>query len=125
MRFAEPVISATLPCMFMTKVAIITGASRGIGLAIARRLHQEGANVALCARSSIEDLGKERSMAVAMDIRDSRNVEAGVGRILERERTHCVLKILPSRVIAIEGEPCGETGAMCQQRSQRAGVEGA
>ena len=70
--------------MFMNKVAIITGASRGIGLAIARRLHQEGANVALCARSSIEDLGRERSIAVAMDIRDPKNVETGVRRILDR-----------------------------------------
>lgn len=32
------------------KVALVTGASRGIGLAIARRLGQMGARVAICAR---------------------------------------------------------------------------
>lgn len=33
------------------KVAIVTGASRGIGLAIARRLLAEGARLAICARN--------------------------------------------------------------------------
>ncbi len=35
------------------KVALITGASRGIGLAIARAYLQEGAAVALCARDAV------------------------------------------------------------------------
>ena len=34
-----------------SKVAIVTGGTRGIGLAIARRLLSEGANVAICGRS--------------------------------------------------------------------------
>ena len=34
------------------QVALVTGASRGIGLAIARRLGQMGARVAICARDS-------------------------------------------------------------------------
>src|SRR5438132_14132268 len=89
MRFAEPVISATLPSMFMNKVAIITGASRGIGLAIARKLRNDGASVALCARS-IDSLKKhqeemgDRSLAVAMDIRDQKNVEEGTLRVVDR-----------------------------------------
>jgi NAD(P)-dependent dehydrogenase (short-subunit alcohol dehydrogenase family) len=68
----------------MNKVAIITGASRGIGRAIAKKLYQEGASVALCARSAIEDFPQERSMAVAMDVRDQKSVDSGIGRIVDR-----------------------------------------
>lgn len=73
----------------MNKVAIITGASRGIGLAIARRLQNDGVSVALCARSA-ESLKKheaemgDRALAVVMDIREQKNVEAGVRRIVDR-----------------------------------------
>jgi len=70
--------------MFMNKVAIITGASRGIGFAIARKLHQDGANVALCARSPIRDFPPERSLALTMDIRDPKSVDAGIRRIVDR-----------------------------------------
>ncbi len=72
------------------RVAIITGASRGIGLAIAKRFHQAGAHVALCARSfdmlkrHEEMLGRDRAMAVAMDIRDSQIVAQGMRQIVQR-----------------------------------------
>jgi ketoreductase len=75
--------------MFMDKVAIITGASRGIGLAIAKKLRTDGARVALCARS-IDALKRhqsemgDQSLAVAMDIRDQKNVEEGIRRIVDR-----------------------------------------
>ncbi len=73
----------------MNKVAIITGASRGIGLAIARKLWNDGAHVALCARS-IDSLRKhqaemgDRALAVPMDIRDQKNVEQGIQRVADR-----------------------------------------
>ncbi len=76
--------------MFINKVAIITGASRGIGLAIAQRLHSEGAAVVLCGRSAdalkrhASELGDERALAVPMDIRDERSVQAGAQRITDR-----------------------------------------
>jgi 3-oxoacyl-[acyl-carrier protein] reductase len=38
--------------MLANQVALVTGASRGIGLAIARRLGQMGARVSLCARNA-------------------------------------------------------------------------
>ena len=68
----------------MNRVAIITGASRGIGRSIAKKLYDEGANVALCARSPIQDFPQERSLAVKMDVRDEKNVEAGIRRIVDR-----------------------------------------
>ncbi len=51
------------------KTAIIPGASRGIGAAVARLLHQRGANVGLASRSG-DDLGLERAVAAACDVRD-------------------------------------------------------
>jgi NAD(P)-dependent dehydrogenase (short-subunit alcohol dehydrogenase family) len=70
--------------MSINKVAIITGASRGIGRAIALKLHEEGVNVALCARSPIQDFPQERSLAVTMDVRDQKSVDAGIRRIVDR-----------------------------------------
>jgi 3-oxoacyl-[acyl-carrier protein] reductase len=61
------------------KAAIVTGGSRGIGLAIAKTLADEGARVAICARSADEvdravaDL-KERSgdaFGMAVDVTDT------------------------------------------------------
>jgi len=70
--------------MSINKVAIITGASRGIGRAIALKLHDEGVSVALCARSPIQDFPQERSLAVTMDVRDQESVDAGIRRIVDR-----------------------------------------
>ena len=51
------------------KTAVITGASRGIGAALARMLHDRGANLGLASRSG-DDLGLDRVVARPCDVRD-------------------------------------------------------
>ena len=51
------------------KTAVITGASRGIGAAVARQLHERGVNLGLASRSG-DDLGLEGVVAEPCDVRD-------------------------------------------------------
>ena len=51
------------------RVALITGASRGIGAAIARQLSAEGVALGLASRSG-DDLGLPNALAMATDVRD-------------------------------------------------------
>ncbi len=50
------------------KVALVTGASGGIGAAVARKLHQAGASVGLLSRRG-DDLGLERGLGIVCDVR--------------------------------------------------------
>jgi 3-oxoacyl-[acyl-carrier protein] reductase len=51
------------------KVAVITGASRGIGAAVARALHVRGVKLGLASRSG-DDLGLDSVVAQPCDVRD-------------------------------------------------------
>lgn len=66
------------------RVAVVTGASRGIGLAIARALAAAGARVAMLARSAapLSDAAREiGALAVPCDIADERAVLEAVKRV--------------------------------------------
>jgi 3-oxoacyl-[acyl-carrier protein] reductase len=71
------------------RVAIVTGAARGIGAATAARLAREGFTVAVCdldeaaCAGTVEAIEKDggRALAVGVDVADSAKVSAAVERI--------------------------------------------
>ena len=74
------------------KTAIVTGASRGIGAAIAQRLCEAGTNVVLCSRSaeSVAQIGDTlrgkgySTYAMAADISEKADVEALIEKTIEQ-----------------------------------------
>jgi short-subunit dehydrogenase len=71
------------------KVAIVTGASSGIGLSVARLFVARGARVALVARTAatlheaVEAIG-EGAFAFPLDVQDLAGLEALPGRVVDR-----------------------------------------
>lgn len=81
------------------KTMFISGASRGIGLAIAKRAAQDGANIALLAKTAephpklpgtiftaakeLEEAGGQ-AMPIVGDVRDPETVEAAVAKTVEQ-----------------------------------------
>lgn len=71
---------------FQRRVALVTGAARGIGFATAMALLERGHKVALADMSPV-DLEKvplhlrDRAMAVSMDVADPKSVGEAIGRI--------------------------------------------
>jgi len=64
------------------RLALVTGASRGIGCAIADRLYAAGAHVIGLARS-LQGEGRERRTDIACDLTKDAEVERAVERVLE------------------------------------------
>jgi NADP-dependent 3-hydroxy acid dehydrogenase YdfG len=65
------------------RVALITGASRGIGSAIARTLADEGARVALASRSG-DELGISGALARPCDVRRQADLDAMAAATVDR-----------------------------------------
>jgi len=75
---------------FIDKTVIVTGSSTGIGEAIARRFHDEGANVIINARNAekcagvAQSLDPERTLVVPGDVSKSAFAEEIVGAAVEK-----------------------------------------
>lgn len=84
---------------FKNKTVFITGGSRGIGLAIALRLAKEGANVAIAAKTAVEnpkipgtiytaaaeiEEAGGKALPIVCDIRMEEEVEAAVKQTVEK-----------------------------------------
>ena len=74
------------------KVAVVTGGSRGMGLAIAKRLSAEGARVAICGRdasalaAAAEAISVEtglRPLAMTCDLSSAVEVEGFIAKVTE------------------------------------------
>src|SRR5215207_10092827 len=65
------------------RVALVTGASGGIGAAVARSLNDAGASLGLLSRRG-DDLGLERALGIACDVRDRDGVVHATEQVVER-----------------------------------------
>ena len=77
--------------IFDGKVAVVTGAARGIGQAIAKRLAQEGADVVICDLQAewlaetagiVQGLGR-KALPLAVDVGDSEAVNACIAEVVK------------------------------------------
>ena len=94
-----------------SKTALITGASRGLGRAIALAFAREGASLILASRSEDDvrrvadeaaQLSKEKAIPVAADVSDEKDVE----RLLQRARDEFGrIDILVNNAGAFDGGP--------------------
>ena len=105
------------------KTLFVTGASRGIGLAIAKRAARDGANVAIAAKTAdpnpklegtVHSAAKEveaaggNAMAIACDIRFEDQIEAAVAQTVA---TFGGIDICVNNASAISLTPAGQTDA--------------
>ena len=74
---------------FDQRVAVITGAARGIGAGIAARFAEEGAAVAVLdldeaqAQATADGLGASKAIGVGCNVTDAASVDAAVARVVD------------------------------------------
>jgi 3-hydroxybutyrate dehydrogenase len=82
------------------KIAIVTGAASGIGLAIAKRYVEEGATVAIAdlkeeaakaAAADLSKMGPGKAIGLAMDVTNEAQVNDGVAQIVQQFGTVDIL----------------------------------
>jgi 3alpha(or 20beta)-hydroxysteroid dehydrogenase len=76
--------------MSTDRVALITGAARGQGAAIVKRLHTDGFRVAACdllvddLAATIESVGGDAAIAIALDVTSQDQWQAAVTAVIDR-----------------------------------------
>jgi len=71
--------------LLIGKICIVTGASRGIGAAIAARFRAEGAKVYALSRSAPQPVAEVEEQWLACDVTDEASIEAAVKTVMEKE----------------------------------------
>ena len=84
--------------IFVDKVAVVTGASRGIGRAIAKKFAAEGAKVVVGFSSNeakanelVEEIGSDKAIALKIDVSDQNSVAEFFKAVLEKFKTIDIL----------------------------------
>jgi NAD(P)-dependent dehydrogenase (short-subunit alcohol dehydrogenase family) len=76
--------------MSTDRVALVTGAARGQGAAIVKRLHEDGFRVAACdllvddLTATVESVGGEAAIAIALDVTSEDQWQAAVAAAIDR-----------------------------------------
>ena len=99
-----------------TRIALVTGANKGIGLEIARQLAQVGVSVIIGARdprrarAAVDDLSSQGlgAESVLLDLTDHASIEAAAGSI---RATHGRLDILVNNAGVVDAEDGPPTAA--------------
>lgn len=66
------------------KIALVTGGATGIGAGVVRRLHEEGADVAVVDIQPEVEIGLDRTLYVQADVRDDVDIQRAVEATVSR-----------------------------------------
>ena len=109
------------------KVAVVTGASSGIGEATARTLAREGCAVALAARREdrlnaiADEIGAEKSLVVPTDVADEDYAAALIETTRERLGS---VDVLVNNAGVARGDPVADADLSDLRRNVRVNLEG-